>query len=299
MTTFEDITRCNKFFSQETLHPLVSLIDLADAACDDLLQLDFYSVLFKEFSRCSCCGQKEWDFSGGTAAFIPPGHPVNMEIWTEHRKQNGKLLCFHPSLIAGSPLEEHFGDYTFFRYRQNEALHVSERERDVIKRCMDSISEELHYGVDEYSRILLINKIELLLNICARYYRRQFITRHEADMEMVDETDRLLQEYFMNGQVSRKGLPGAEYLSRMLGLSPAYFDDMLKHETGKRTGEYVLFRRLAFARELLRCTDKTVTEISKELGFPSPQYFSSLFRKLTGCSPQRYRVPQIVPIRRT
>ena len=139
-----------------------------------------------------------------------------MEIWRESGKREGKLLCFHPSLIAGSPLEERFGDYTFFRYRQNEALHVSERERDVIKRCMDSISEELHYGVDEYSRILLINKIELLLNICARYYRRQFITRHEADMEMVDETDRLLREYFMNGQVSRKGLPGAEYLSRML-----------------------------------------------------------------------------------
>ena len=60
----DTITQCNKMFLEKTLHPLVSLIEMPDLRIQELLQMDFYSVLMK--GRCSqsmAYGQKNYDFS--------------------------------------------------------------------------------------------------------------------------------------------------------------------------------------------------------------------------------------------
>ena len=74
------------------------------------------------------------------------------------------------------------------------------------------------------------------------------------------------------------------------GLSAAYFDDLLKHETGMGTEEYVELKRLDIAREQLSRTGRSVAEIAGGLGYPSAQYFSSLFKKITGLAPNEYRI---------
>lgn len=124
----DTITRCNRMFFEKTLHPLVSLIEMPDLHIQELLQLDFYSVWMK--GRCSqneAYGQKNYDYSDGTLVFLSPEQSINCMTWGGGRDHI--LLCFHPELIRGTSLGGHFSDYTFFNYRQNEALHVSVRER--------------------------------------------------------------------------------------------------------------------------------------------------------------------------
>ncbi len=285
----DTITSCNKFFSTKTLHPSVCLIPLSDARCKDLLQLDFYSIWLKEKSCHFNFGRKEYDFSNGTVSFQCPNQPINMNMWDAYRGETGHLLCFHPNLFHRTPFEKQFSDYTFFYYRQNEALHVSAKEKTVIHECLDSIAEELQWGLDEYSLALITGKIEMLLNHCARFYHRQFTTRHEMNKEMLKKADQLLANYFLTGQAQLQGLPNAEYFSRMLGLSPAYFDDLLKYEIGQTTENFVQLKRIGIACELLRRTSKSTTLIAKELGFPSGQFFCRLFCKLTGSTPNKYR----------
>ena len=134
---------------------------------------------------------------------------------------------------------------------------------------MNGISEELEWGIDEYSKTLLAGKIELLLNYCMRFYKRQFITRHEINKSILEKTNQLLENYFLTNKVINKGLPTIEYFSRMLGLSPAYFEDLLKHETGKNANEFILFKRIEFVCKELQRTEKTPADIAKEQGFPS------------------------------
>ena len=286
----DTITQCNKMFLEKTLHPLVSLIEMPDLRIQELLQMDFYSVLMK--GRCSqsmTYGQKNYDFSDGTLVFLSPGQPINCMTWGGGKDHI--LLCFHPELISGTSLGEHFNDYTFFHYRQNEALHVSVRERMVFKDCMESIKNELRWGVDEYSRKLICNKIELLLNYGSRFYHRQFIMRHDVHAEIVEKTDKWLERYFFTGQPRHTGLPSAESCARVQNMSSAYFDDLLKFETGKRTDEYVQFKRISVACDLLRRTDRSVAEIAEDLGCPSVRHFTSLFKKLKGCTPSLYKTP--------
>lgn len=284
------IADCNKYFSTTTLHPLVCLIDISDTDCHAVLQSKSYIVLFKEHSNLSGFGKKDCDFSDGTLAFISPGQPINIGVWIGNKKDKCLLLSFHPALIRQTWFGEHFDAYTFFRYRQNEALHISRREKVIVKACMESISEELCWGIDEYSQTLLINRIELLLNYCSRFYKRQFITRLDADKLGINKVNQVLENFFLTRHKHFHELPDAGYFSRMLGISSAYFEDLLKHETGKDVNEFVCFKRINIAREQLRRTNKSTTCIAEELGFSSVQNFNRLFKRLSGYSPSEYRM---------
>ena len=216
---------------------------------------------------------------------------VNMDFWCGSRRRGCLLLCFHSTLIHDTQLERHFADYSFFNYRRNEALHLSCREKSIIKSCMDGISEELGWCVDEYSRTILVNRIELLLNYSRRFYKRQLITRHEENKRILAQTEEALDNYFLSGQVLQRGMPAAGYFARMHGLSESYFEDLLRHETGKSTEEYVHLRRFAIACELLKRTDKSISDIARELGYASSHRFCFMFKKMSGCTPGSYRMP--------
>ena len=115
--------------------------------------------------------------------------------------------------------------------------------------------------------------------------------RHDVHAEIVEKTDKWLERYFFTGQPRHTGLPSAESCARVQNMSSAYFDDLLKFETGKRTDEYVQFKRISVACDLLRRTDRSVAEIAEDLGCPSVRHFTSLFKKLKGCTPSLYKTP--------
>jgi AraC family transcriptional regulator, transcriptional activator of pobA len=62
----------------------------------------------------------------------------------------GLALVFHADLVHGTSLGRHINDYTFFSYTTNEALHLSERERQIILECFSKIKFELEHSVDKH-----------------------------------------------------------------------------------------------------------------------------------------------------
>ncbi|WP_411734819.1 hypothetical protein [Paenibacillus sp. M2] len=55
-----------------------------------------------------------------------------MERRTGDKYEKGWMLCFHPDLIRKSALESKMDEYSFFSYAANEALHLSEKEKDIV-----------------------------------------------------------------------------------------------------------------------------------------------------------------------
>lgn len=88
----------------------------------------------------------------------------------------GWALLFHPDLLHGTLLEKTIKNYSFFDYRVNEALHMTDEEHDTLVSLMRQIDDELRKRHDELQNVILVNYIELLLNFCQRFYNRQFIT---------------------------------------------------------------------------------------------------------------------------
>ena len=100
------------------------------------------------------------------------------------------------------PLARRMKDYTFFSYESNEALHMSERERQIILNCFSEIQEELEHAIDKHTKQIVASNIETLLNHCVRFYERQFITRETVNRDLLGNFERILNSYYASGQTT-------------------------------------------------------------------------------------------------
>ena len=292
MRRFETITDYNTFNKNETLHPLVSVVDLskADPRQGSRMYFGFYTIFLKDV-KCGdlMYGLKTYDYQEGTLVFLGPGQVAGLNSNGETYQPKGFALIFHADLIHGTPLGRHIQDYTFFGYQSNEALHLSERERKIVLDCFSKIQYDLEHPIDKHSKKLIVSNIELFLDYCIRFYDRQFITRDTVHKGVLEKFEILLNEYFQSAKPETIGLPSVAYCAAELHLSAGYFGDLIKKETGKTAQEYIQSKLIDVAKEKIFDQSKSVSQIAYELGFKYPQHFTRLFKQRVGQSPNEYR----------
>ncbi|WP_294475378.1 AraC family transcriptional regulator [uncultured Bacteroides sp.] len=288
------VHQCNCCLGGKTLHPLISVIDLSKAQLSPHtdIKFGFYTILINE---CKCeahaYGQQYYDYSDGALFCLTPGESIDREKTKSEFPSKGWILAFHPDLISGTTLGMSIDNYSFFSYQPTEALHLSLREKQTLLELLSKIDQELQRYIDCHSKKIVSTYIELLLDYCTRFYERQFITRCEANKKIIEQMNIIMDDYYETGKIKTHEMLSAEYCADILQLSSNYLCDLLRYETGKFFGEYIQFKRFEIAKKWLLDTDKNVNQISKELGFQNPQYFSRLFKKLTGFSPNDFRMP--------
>ena len=234
------------------------------------------------------CALPIYDFDDQTVVSIAPGQTVGYtDIEGIPTKSVG--LLFHPDFIRGTSLGRKIRKYTFFSYEANEALHLSEEERTIVLDCLKKIEMELRHAIDKHSKGLIATNIELLLDYCMRFYERQFVTREDLNLDALARFERLLDDYLSEGVAAREGLPSVRYFADKICLSPNYFGDLVKKETGKSAQEYIQLKMIDAAKESLLDPDKTIGQVAGELGFQYPQHFVRFFRRYAGCTPNQYR----------
>ena len=289
---FNNINQYNDYNNHETLHPLVSVIDLSKAnpRQGSRIYFGFYTIFLKDV-KCGdlVYGRHTYDYQEGTLVFIGPGQVAGINSNGETFQPKGYALVFHPDLIHGAQLGKHIQDYSFFGYQSNEALHLSERERKIVLDCFSKIEYELASAIDKHSKKLIVSNIELFLNYCTRFYDRQFITRENVHTGVLEKFETLLNDYFISDKPQLIGLPSVAYCAGELHLSPNYFGDLIKKETGKSAQEFIQYKLIDVAKEKIFDPNKSVSEIAYELGFKYPQHFSRLFKQQVGVAPQEYR----------
>jgi len=292
MRRFETINEYNAFNNNETLHPLVSVVDLSKAnpRQGSRMYFGFYTIFLKEV-KCGdlVYGRHTYDYQEGTLVFLAPGQVAGINSSGETYQPKGYALVFHPDLIHGTALGRHIQEYTFFGYQSSEALHLSEKERKIVLDCFSKIEYELEHAIDTHSKKLIVSNIELFLNYCVRFYDRQFITRDSPHKGILERFEQLLHEYFQSERPQIIGLPSVAYCAGELNLSSNYFGDLIKKETGKTAQEYIQSKLIEVAKEKIFDHSKSVSQIAYELGFKYPQHFTRVFKQRVGVSPGEYR----------
>ena len=233
----------NQIYGLETLHPLVTVIDLNKATRQMTYthwNYGVYALYLKLEKACDIkYGRQTYDYQEGTVVCFAPGQTTETTLTTDRVQLNVLGILFHPDLLHGTSLGKTIKKYTFFSYEVNEALHLSAEERSIIEELLKIIRMELEHGIDKHSKTLLVNHIELLLNYCMRFYERQFTTRSKANSDVLTRFENLLNEYFEAPQTEQDGLPTVKYFADKLYLSSNYFGDMLKKRNRKKsTGIY-------------------------------------------------------------
>ena len=298
MSKIKDLETVNDYcagLNLSALHPLVSVLDLSEGDWTirkkvESVRYHFYAVFLKQGQNCILTyGRQNYDFQDGTLVFVGPGQIVNIKGLDTRTKPSGYALLFHPDLLRATNLSHTMNTYSFFSYEISEALHISQLEREIVLDCFDKIHYELSQGIDKHSKGLIVSNIELFLNYCVRFYDRQFITRDHVNKGIIERFEESLQAYFSSKKPQKIGLPSVAHFAEELHLSPNYFGDLIKKETGKTAKEYIQDKLIEVAKDKTLDDNKTVSEIAYELGFKYPQHFSRLFKQRVGYTPNEYR----------
>lgn len=292
----QNISDLHKLFNiGNSYHPLVTVLDFSKVTeqveQNSKITTDFYSIMFKNYCKNNIkYGRKAIDFQDGNLICIAPNQTIEIDNEVEEREDKmGWGLFFHPDLIRSTTLNEKIKSYSFFHYEVSEALHLSDKERNILFECIQKIRIELQENIDTHSQQIIASNIELLLSYCLRFYGRQLITRSQTNKSIVSQIENILTQYFSGNKINEQGLPTVMYLADKVHLSPNYLSDLLKKETGKNAQEHIHFYLIEEAKNLLLNSEKNINEIADNLGFEYPQYFNKLFKKKTGLTPMEYR----------
>lgn len=290
----DTIDQYNKMWGLETMHPLVAVVDLNGQDPGAIPQeVTYHYGVYSLWLKQTYCGditygRQPYDYQEGTVTSFAPGQVVHVKHAPDY-KPNAVGLLFHPDLIRGTSLGQGIRQYTFFDYSSREALHLSEREKVIFKDCLDKIRGEVERPVDNHSRRIICRNIELLLDYCLRFYERQFITRKNANVDVLTRFEEELNKYFHGNEPRIGGLPTVRYFAERCFLSPNYFGDLVKKETGRTPQEYIQAKIIELSKEELLSTNKTVSEIAYSLGFQYSQHFNRYFKRSVGKTPSEYR----------
>lgn len=272
-------------------HPLVSVVeyDRISPVYHTLNDYSVYGIFLRGDDLVDLtygCGR--YDYKEGTLLAVAPGQIGGTEDNGEKVYLSGWALLFHPDLFQGTSLEKNIGKYTFFDYRINEALHMTEEEKEIIVGLMRSIEKEVENPRDALQDLIIVGYIELMLNFCQRFYDRQFLTRRPDNTDLLSRFHSVLNDYFDKDLQLEHGVPTIQYMADKLCLSPSYLGDLIKRTTGTNASKYIQRLMIQKGKNMLS-SGLSISQTAYSLGFDYPQHFSRFFKRAEGITPKEYQ----------
>ena len=270
-------------------HPLLSIVRCAKTCNIGNSEFtgDFYMIWFKKLiSGVVLYGRTSYDHANGSMGFAAPRQAMSFE--NLEFEEDGFVIFVHEDYLLGHPLHTRIRKYGYFDYEANEALHLSPTEEKIMWDLFWKMQAEHTGNTDEYSREIILSHLDALLKYSERFYKRQFINRAILTQKTTSRFNDALANWADNTEAG-EGLPTVNSLAAAMHLSPRYLSDLLKQETGKTAMELIHVFLIKEAKNLLKASDNSISETAYKLGFENLPYFSRLFKKEVGVSPNQFK----------
>ena len=152
-------------------------------------------------------------------------------------------------------------------YGQWEGIRENEKILKLAVTTAESVDD-----IKDYIGTLLDHAIELRNTVSGRRYS-----------DIIQTAKERIEQDYMSEDISLNSV-AAEVC-----MSPSYFSSVFSKEMGKTFIEYLTEVRMEKAKQYLACSSMKTSEISYEVGYKDPHYFSYIFKKTQGCTPKEYR----------
>jgi len=135
-------------------HPLISVVNFSSLDQEAVASMDnvkvasaFYGITLKQLKKGSLkYGRNRLDFQEGSLFCSSPDQISVFENARFNESVYNWGLFFHPDLLHGTPVCSKISEYSFWKYEANEALHLSEDEKQSLSNIIDSIKNESNYS---------------------------------------------------------------------------------------------------------------------------------------------------------
>jgi len=224
-------------------------------------------------------GKLDKDPNNGFIYFLKPG---DIYEWQDDGDWDGFHIAFHDELLK----DYNNFLFNFFSYSTKEALFLTTDEEYAVRSLFKQAHQE--YQRVDFSINIILAYCNVLLTLVEKYYKRQFSSRKVIYNKLVQDFQNLLKDY-INPHQKENSMPTVSELADKLHVTSNYLSDLLKEYTGKTALELIHLQTINLAKEKLRNTSLSISEIAYNLGFEYPTYFSRLFKQQIGESPSKYR----------
>jgi len=251
------------------------------------ISFDFYKISFvKNFNGYIQIGDTKFEEKNGILHFVEP-----KQIYTCNSTNpwEGYEILIHPDIFKKYFTYKNINTYDFFSYEVNESLLLTKEEEVTVTHLMQMAWSEFNTNKDTYSIPIILSFISTLLNLTERFYARQFNTRKKLHNTLSTNFFNLLKTYYFDTKKKEIQQPSVQFFADKLNVTPNYLSDTVKHYSGKSALTIIHDFIIEEAKNKLTNSNYTVSEISFQLGFEYPNYFSRLFKRKTKLSPSEYR----------
>lgn len=201
-------------------------------------------------------------------------HLLESKQWdAAHRKVNAVFEDIEQIRFS----REHL--YEVFLYVTNAFMYTAHKRGQFMH-------EIDHFGFDLLLDRSMIHSLDKLRDWSIRLLDKLKGELTENERYTKSYVVRQVQEIVVNdrGQDS-----SVKTIAERIFLHPVYLSKIYKEETGESLGDYIIRMRMERALYLLKNTNKRMYEITAELGYQNPQYFSKMFKKYYGMTPHEFR----------
>ena len=162
-------------------------------------------------------------------------------------------------------------------------LVLSAEDTAYLKDVMYKMHAEYNSG-GSYHNQMLTSWLRVLVIYLSRLYNDQFgehckITQGQC---LLKNFQQLITEHYTH----QHDVAG---YANLLNLTPGYFNDVIKQQSGKTAISHIHNRLAVEAKRRLLHTELSVKQIADELGFEDAAYFNRFFKRLTDATPMAYR----------
>lgn len=210
---------------------------------------------------------------------VPAGNvvlfrPKEFQKYEYYGKDKTEVFWIH---FTGSDVKNILRKYGFADKQRVFSVGTSLEYERIFKR----IISELQKCQSDYEEMLMLLLRHLLI-----VFNRELTREHVLKNEYMDREMELTVSYFSTNY--NLDINIEEYASSK-GMSVSWFIHNFKKYTGETPMQFLTSIRITNAQILLETTTYSVNEISRIVGYNNPLYFSRIFHKRKGYSPQQYR----------
>lgn len=248
----------------ETLHPLVSVIDLSKAKLMKHMRhtFSFYVVFLKDEKNCELVyGRNHYDYQKGSVVCLAPGQVIGVKDTGETFQPQGWVLCFEPELIRGTSLGRNI--------------------REAMCCIRQRLKDKEHLFREELMGNLLTAHILDLYDIHARSQNNVQVS------ERITVLLRKFIELLYNGEyIQNRDL---NFYASQLCITPHYLSEICKKVSGKPATYWIDRFTPQDITRLLRQKELSLTTIAERMNFSSVSYFSRYVQKRMKITPSEYK----------
>ena len=231
----------------------------------------------------SGCGQMEY---GGKTYAVPAGsmYWLDCKKWHSYRTspdtEQWNVIWVH---LYGANVRMYYD--TYLKYNGGEPV-MALPEGNTIAHTLQALLALDNSGANQFEADLrAANLLNQLISECTLSAMRS--NTDTAIPQIVQSIQSHLQQNYKNPN-------SLEELGALFNLNPFYLQKLFKRYIGQSPNEYCIHLRITHAKELLRNTYLSISEIAYQIGIENFGYFTRLFKKHEGLTPQEYR--QLWPI---